>query len=1241
MLRWLFRSAGLLAFVGLTLAQSGDGAMIRRLSVASSEKGVGFSLVPAGTAGIWLTNQVLPERYLTNQIFLNGSGVALGDVNGDGRPDLFFGAAAGGSELFLNLGHWRFTNITRQAFSSIPTLTSLGGLDVCGAVLADLDGDNNLDLAFTTVGAGTHILFNDGQGLFAARRPPLNIGHAGTSLAFADVDGDGDLDLYVANYRTSTIRDDPTGKFTVRDQDGRPRVVAYNGRPTTEPDLVGRFLVTPAGVKENGEPDAFFLNDGKGGFSPVDWTGGVFRTDNGETLAAPPYDWGLSVLFRDLNGDGRPDLFVCNDFESPDRFWLNETPPGGPPRFRSAPMRTLRHTSAFSMGADAADVNRDGVDDFLVLDMLSRNHQERNFQVDSLPPSRHEPGNPDDRPQFSENTLFLGRGDGTFSELGRFAGLAASEWSWSPIFLDVDLDGYEDLLVSNGHELDMMDADVNQQAEELKRQRRMSPRELLELRRKFRRFDAPDAAFRNQGNLAFADESAAWGLSTRNVTHGMALADLDGDGDLDVVQNNLNAPPTLLRNDTGAPRIAVRARALGANTRGIGARLRVLGGAVREQSQVLMTGGRYLSSDDPMRVFAAGDSTQLSLEVRWPSGNLSVVSNLPPNSLIEVTEASGLPPAPPLPDRPIPLFTDVSSQLGHRSTDTPFYDLDRQPLLPWSVAYPAPGATWADLDGIAPDELIIGTGAGGTPAVFQWRDNAFTRFTNAPLQRPVLRDLTTVLAVGQTLLAGSSNYRDGRTNGGALRIYDLARGTAGESLAGRAANVGPLALADVDGDGELDIFLGGRAVAGRYPEAAPSLLLKSNQGRFSVARSFETLGLVNSVTFADFDGDGDPDLLVATEWGPLRLLRNARGNLASWNAAVHGPEGHTETLQDLSGWWTSVAVGDFDADGRLDFVAGNRGWNWFPTPRAPLASSEPDPAQRRRLRFGDFDHNGSVEILESYFVGDRELPVRRAEVLFAAFPGLREKFSTRAAFGSASLGEVVAALALPTPPSLVEADWFSSAVFLNRGEYFERRALPREAQFAPVTGLAVADFDGDGRTDIFLAQNFFPVRPDEARQDAGRGLLLRGDGRGEFAPERAESSGIEVWDDARAAAVGDFNLDGRPDLVVTQNAGPTRLFANSRGQPGLQVRLLGPPENPTGVGTQLRLRTTGESGPLQEVQAGSGWLSVDSPGRVVTASAARTGLEIRWPGATAVIVPVPPKAKVITVNPVGVVSVLR
>ena len=1192
---------------------------------AATTERSGFTRLEPAATGVVFTNRVPAERYLTNQIALNGSGVALADVDGDGRTDLFLAGYDGGSQLWQNRGEWTFTNITSQAFPS----GLLPGIEGTGSVFADIDGDGDTDLVLNTLGQGTRVWKNDGKGRFTPGQT-LNPKRAGTSLALADVDGDGDLDLYVANYRGVTVRDDPGAKYQVRDEGGRQRVIAYNGRSTSSPELVGRFSMTPSGPMENGEPDVLYLNDGKGTFAELSWTEGAFLDETGNPLSSPPYDWGLSAMFRDFTGDGLPDLYVCNDFQSEDRFWINETAAGGPPRFRAAPRLALRHSSAFSMGVDGADLDRDGREDLLVLDMLSREHWRRNVQIDGLPPGFHQPGVFDDRPQFSHNTLFLGRGDGTFAEIGRLAGLSASEWAWTPVFLDVDLDGWEDLLVSNGHALDMLDADVGAKAEKLKAAGRNGARELLEMRRMFRPFAAPNAAFRNRGDLTFEDVSQAWGFGEAGVEHGMAAADLDGDGDLDLVLNTLNGPAKLMRNDATAPRLLVRLKGAAANTRGIGARIRVHAEGLPPQSQQMIAGGRYLSGDDTVRTFALGRAGSATVEVTWRSGRITRRTGVPAGNVTieEVTaETAGPVPVPAPPAR----FEDVSNRLGHVHVDTPFDDFARQPLLPRDLSQPGPGITWTDLNGDGWDDLLVSSGQGGASAAYTNRAGVgFGLFANPAFSRPTARDLTTLLPVGGAILAGVSNYEDGLTNGGALRVLDLATGRSGEVLGGRAAAVGSMAAADVDGDGSLEIFVGVRAVAGRYPEAATSYLVRNQGGRLGIATRFENLGLAQGAVFTDLDGDGRPDLAVSCEWGSVHLFLNRQGTLSEWDPPIRGnglPDG-VKQLSQWTGWWQGLTAADVDSDGRMDLVAGNWGRNHFLG-----AAAEHRPL---RVRHGDLNGDGLYDLVESYVGPDGvELPVRRQSLLAGVLPSVATKFPTLEEFGRATLPQLLEGTPARLP--VLAALQLDSGVLLNRGDHFEWRPLPVAAQLAPVFGIVVSDFDGDGTEDLYLAQNFFGIPKDEARYDGGRGLLLRGDGRGGFT--EFQDPGLSVWGEQRGAAAADFDGDGRTDLAVGQNSAATRLFRNTAAIPGLRVQLRGGPQNPDGMGASVRWITPAGAGPRREIRAGGGWCSVDSPVTVLGTARAAGELEVRWPGHAPVRHPVKAGAARVLVGQNGSVEV--
>ncbi|HEV8523243.1 MAG TPA: FG-GAP-like repeat-containing protein, partial [Terriglobales bacterium] len=1028
----------------------------------------------------------------------------------------------------------------------------------------------------------------------------LNPKKCGASLALADIDRDGDLDVYIANYRVVTMRDEPNAPFRVNNDAGRMMILEYKGRRVTEPDLAGRFSVGERGrIVENGEADVLYRNDGQGRFTALSVTDGMFLDEDDQPLRSPPYDWGLSVMMRDIDGEGTPDIYVCNDFASPDRIWLNT----GQGKFRAMPRTALRHTSMFSMGVDFADIDRDGEVDFFVVDMLGRQHLGRHLQIGGVPPCESTIGGLEDRPQFAHNTVFKNRGDGTFAEIAWFAALHASEWSWTPIFLDVDLDGYEDLLITTGHERDAMNADIMDRAEAMKAQKQLSEWQLLSLNNLFGRLATPNFVFRNGGDLGFEEVGGKWGFNTPGVSHGMCLADLDNDGDLDVVMNNLNEEAGVYRNEAGQARVAVRLKGKAPNTAGIGAKITVRGGPVPQQSQEMICGGRYLSGDDALRVFAAGSATnRLSIEVSWRGGGRTVVSNAQPNRLYEILEegaAAVTPPAARNTHSPsAALFQDVSGLLGHIHHEEPFDDFARQPLLPWRLSQLGPGVAWEDLDGDQREDLIIGSGKGGALAIYHNDGRGgFTRLTNGPLSKAVSRDQTSVVGMGSLVLVGSANYEDGLTNGGCVRVYDVGRGVSGESVLGPVASTGPLALGDIDGDGDLDLFVGGRAVAGRYPEPALSQWLRDEGGRFVPAQKWEQMGLVSGAVLSDLDGDGKPELVAACEWGPVRVFGFKDGLFEEQTQALG--------LNQYQGWWHGVSTGDLDGDGRLDIVASNWGRN------SKYAGS---PERPWKLYYGDLNGAGQVDLIEARWEPSlqKEVPERGWRMVRAAVPFLQEKLSSYEAYGKASLPQIYGERL--ESMRVVEVNTVGSMLFLNRGKRFEAVELPVQAQWAPAFGICVADADGDGAEDLFLSQNFFALNPETGRQDAGRGLWLKGDGHGRLRPMAGQESGIKIYGEQRGCAVSDYDGDGRVDLAVSQNGAQTRLYRNVSACPGLRVRLKGPPGNPTGVGAALRLEYAEGKGPIREVHAGSGYGSQDGAVQVLGMSQVPTGLWVRWPG---------------------------
>jgi enediyne biosynthesis protein E4 len=1231
--------------------QSGPGYRSQELPVPRSGK-PGFTLMPSATTGILFSNTVPEAVHLTNHIFLDGSGVAAGDVDGDGRCDLYFCGIDGRNALYRNLGNWRFEDITDQAG------VACAGLRSTGAAFVDLDGDGNLDLVVNTTGNGTLIFYNDGRGHFTRAPTVLNPGKGGKSLALADVDGDGYLDLYVVNNRVTSMLEVPNARVTFKTVNGKQTITTFNGRPLTDPDLVDRFTIGPNGdFQENGEPDVLYRNLGGTNFVAVPFTNGSFLDEDGQPLAKAPLDWGLSAMFRDINGDGLPDLYVCNDFQSPDRFWINQ----GGGKFRLLPRLAQRKTSMSSMAVDFADINRDGFDDFLVVDMMSREHAERMRFLSVLSEQSVPAGQSFDRPQYEYNTLFLNRGDTTFAEIAQLSGLEAAEWAWSCLFLDVDLDGWEDLLVVNGIERTGRDLDVLAHFRQLRQGRQLSDAEVFQARRLFPRQANGNLAFRNRGDLTFEEISKTWGFDYKGTTPAMALADLDNDGDLDVILNPLNGPALIYRNESSAPRVTVRLKGLPPNTRGIGARIGVLGGPVPLQSQEMICGGRYLSCDDTMRTFAAGTATQLTIEVAWRSGRRSLITNALPNHLYEVDEAGAqeLPPGvarrifgcgsnPPSTPTPAPsLFEDVSDRLRHVHHDKPFDDFARQPLLPNKLSQLGPGVAWVDVDGDGRDDLVIGGGGGGQIGIYLNRGaEGFKRAEAPALAAALTRDQTGVLgwrpATNQSfVLAGCANYEDGQANGPAVRQYDLAHQTTDDCVSSLEASTGPLALAQLAGDGALELFVGGRVIPGRYPEAASSRMFRWKDGNWELdlenTRALDKVGMVSGAVFSDLDGDGYPELILACDWGPIRVFRNRQGKLAAWDVPLTWPYAtdtgsRPATLSQLIGWWNGVATTDFDGDGRLDLVASNWGRN---TKYQSLRS------RPLLLYYGDLAADGTVQLVEAHYEPplQKVVPLRQLGALAKGLPFLRGRFLSNRAYSTASVEEVLGERL--SAAKKLEAVWLESTVLLNRGDHFEVRTLPVEAQMSPAFGVCVGDFDGDGKEDIFLAQNFFPAQHETPRYDAGRGLLLKGDGAGGFQAMPGQDSGIKVYGEQRGAAACDFDGDGRLDLVVTQNGGETKLYRNTQAQPGLRVRLRGGPNNPEAFGAVLRLKAGGRWGPARELHCGSGYWSQDSAVQVLNTPSAPSEIQVRWPGGKTTTHAIPAQAREILVGIEGNLAVLK
>ena len=595
----------------------------------------GFEMLKSSSTGLTHANVVDDEHAMANRDLLTGAGVATGDIDGDGLPDVFLASVERPAALYHNDGRMHLKDVT--ATSGIDTR----GLATTCAAFADVDGDGNLDLIVGTHGGPIKLWLGDGKGHFkdATAESGLTGGYAATALTFADVDGDGDLDLYVGTYKVRNALDAYSPQARAFDQvvkkvGGQYVVVDQwqkEYRIDDRPDLGGVMR------SQRADPDLFFINDGRAHFTHVPIAGARFVDEAGKPLSQEPDYFTLAARFYDVNGDGAPDLYVCNDFEDPDQFWIND----GKGNFHLVPWLSLRQTSNTCMSVDFGDVNRDGNVDFFTADMMSPTLEARQRQFPTHTTMPKPVGLVNERAQWMRNALQLGRGDGTWAEISELAGVAATDWTWGSAFLDVDLDGYEDLIAVNGHRWDVRDADT------FERIRNSFPRVPWNREQgEFPRLMAQNVVLRNGHDLAFADMSAEWGVGgDRAISQGIALADLDGDGALDVVVTRLDEPSVVYHNQASAPRIAVRLVGAALNSRGIGAKITVRADSMPVQSREMTAGGYYLSGSDAELVFAMGRAKSATLEVHWPGGRVSTVADAMPNRLYEINEAQAAMPS--------------------------------------------------------------------------------------------------------------------------------------------------------------------------------------------------------------------------------------------------------------------------------------------------------------------------------------------------------------------------------------------------------------------------------------------------------------------------------------------------------------------------------------------------------------------------------------------------------------------
>lgn len=1057
--------------------------------------------------------------------FYNGGGVALGDVNNDGLTDVYLTANMESNKLYLNRGDWQFEDVTEQA--------GVGGRRAwsTGVTMVDVNGDGWLDIYVCNSGdvkgdnKQNEFFINNGDGTFTDRAQEMGLADRGfsTHAAFFDYDRDGDLDVYMLNnsYRSIGSFNLKENERPLRDSLGGDKLFRNDGPLASDPDLRK--------------------------FTDVSVPAGIYGSEIG---------FGLGVAVGDLDRDGWLDLYIANDFFERDYIYMNN----GDGTFREELEAQMPSISNASMGVDAADLNGDGYPEIFVNDMLPEGEErfKTTMTFENWDKYQHSVNN-DYYHQFTRNMLHrnLGPVPGHglhFSEVGRQAGVEATDWSWSALLADLDNNGHKDIYITNGIYQDILNQDFIQYiaSEEIARmvitEEGVNYGELIDIIPINR---IPNYSYSGQENLQFENKTQDWGLATPSHSSGAAYGDLDNDGDLDLVVNNVNMPLFVYENRARqladpANFLKVKLEGEGQNTLGIGAKVQLrAGGQLFYQEQYLSRG--FQSSVDPCLNFGLGPIRQIdTLEVEWPSGKKELLTGLEANQTVTVREAAAAEPPQPLVAAALPpIFQEVTTSLkvSGRHQENAFVDFDLDQLLYHMRSTEGPGLAAADVNGDGLQDFFAG-GAKDRPGALwlQRPDGSFHAGNNAVFEKDKASEDIDALFFdadgdGHPDLYVASGGNEFSSTAYALvdRLYiNDGRGNfknSGQALPSfRPECTAAVDAADFDGDGDLDLFVGIRLKNRAYGVPQSSYILENDgNGKFNditgrKASGLLEIGLVTDGVWTDFDRDNDPDLLVVGEWMSPRLFKNEGGTLLDVSAQYF-PE-------KSKGWWNKVEVADLNGDDSPDFLLANHGLN------SRFRASADKPIS---CYVNDFDQNGKVEQILCQYNGDRSYPQVLRHDLVRQLPSLKKQLLKYADYQGKTIQDIFDQETLNR--SIVhEAHMLESAMLLSDGKGgFQLQPLPAAAQAAPIYAFSVSDFDEDGLPDILLGGNLYGVKPEVGRYDASYGLLLKGMGEGQFAPVETRRSGFFSQGQIRDLLI----LPGKqqPLVLVAHNDDRIRAFS--------------------------------------------------------------------------------------------------
>ncbi len=1050
---------------------------------APDPDGPAFTALDSATIGLTVPNlyndpRMWGDRFREYTLGALETGLAVADFDRDGLLDIYAVSKNGPNALYRQSIPLKFYDIATVA--RVDVADDPAGQT--GAAAVDINQDGWPDIYLCRLDAPNLLFINNGDSTFTEMGAAygLDLRDASVHASFADYDGDGDLDAYVCT-----------------------NILDFARSPQGQPD----YLMRNNGPGPDGHPT----------FENVALDAGIWGKSQGHT-----------AIWFDANRDGWPDIYVANDFETPDRFYLNN----GDGTFTDVVDERLPHVTYFSMGADAGDLNNDGELDFIVADMRDQTRAGFMTGMEEMGRGLWEMERVAELiPQYMWNAVYLGTGTDKYEEVAHLTGMNATGWTWATRMADLNNDGRTDLFYTNGMLRNFVDADLVDK-------QNVAPN--LTARARVWR-DAPvrtepNLAFRNDGDLGFTNVSTEWGLDHTGVSFGCAIADFDNDGDLDIVYANLEGPPTVMRNDTTTGhRVVFELKGRAPNLDAIGTEITVTTAAGTQIRQHFGERGVVSSELAPI-VFGLGEhDTITTATVRWPDGTTETFSDLPANRLIQLTQpaANGTrAPAQLHADLSDALYTENAAARGldYTSDAYPLEELARQRLLPRRLGQTAPAVATADVDGDGvADVFISGARAQAGQLFLGAADGSFTAAASQPWSKQAAADDTGALfldtnadghldlfiaaggvepAQGDALLHDRVYYGDGKGN--FTLGQTLTDGTSTDAVAFNGTNL---------------LFVGGRSIPGEWPKAPKSFLYTTGTNGLSAVdtTAFADLGMVTDAAFADLDADGDTDLVVSIEWGPVKVFTNDGGRFTDATAALG--------LADRTGWWSAVAVTDFNGDGRADILAGNVGLN---------TKYKASPEQPTTVFAGDLDGSGSFEILEAQYDTDGQLyPMRGRSKLSYSFAKMRRQFRTFERFAAAPVQDIFDSELLGKAMKL-EANELRSGVYLQQADgTFVFEPLPTAAQMAPIHGFVHADLDGDGYADLFVAGNDWGPEPSTGRFDGSIGRLFKGDGQGKFTAITPGNSGLVVPGDTRAVTL----LPGETPRILTATAmGPVRLF---------------------------------------------------------------------------------------------------